>query len=610
MKKILSLIFLSIGIISLAQKPNYSQKSCWLLLGENNKKKFDVFFVYPTTYMNDKDGMNARLDNKEANKGAESAYQRQATVFKEMCNVYAPRYRQASIKVLSIPEKDRDKYLNIGLEDVHEAFKYYLKHHNNGRPYIIAGHSQGSQIIRSLLLKYNLLVDKKKLVAVYAVGYTFTTEHLKKIGLPLAVKAEQTGGLITWNTVGENGKSPVVNPGALCVNPLSWSDSHVEQAKSKDLYARILLKDGKFLKIPHFTSARIDKRGTLVIPTPAIIKELSMGMGPEVYHGYDYDFFYGNLVKNVAKRCKAWQNKNSLEKVSLTPNYSQKSSWLNLEQKASKDFDVFYVHPTTYHDLKDGINADINNVEVNKGAAKAFDRQATVFSKSCNIYAPRYRQLSRAFVKTATPEKCYKRLEFAIADIQNSFKYYLKHYNKGRPFILAGHSQGSTVILEFLRKYSSRIDKKKLIAVYMIGTTVNSNDLKEIALPLAKYPEQLGGVITWNTIGKGGKCPALTPGALCVNPLNWTNSNVVQPKSKDIYARILLKNAKIVQIPNFTSARINKDGGLVIPTPSIVNKLSMGMGANVYHEYDYGFFYGNIAENVATRCKAWQDKNK
>ncbi len=64
------------------------------------------------------------------------------------------------------------------------------------------------------------------------------------------------------------------------------------------------------IKVPHFTSARIDKRGTLVIPTPSIIKELSMGMGPEVYHGYDYDFFYGNLVKNVAKRCKAWQKKN------------------------------------------------------------------------------------------------------------------------------------------------------------------------------------------------------------------------------------------------------------------------------------------------------------
>lgn len=315
MKKNLLFVVLSFlfSSVCLAQNPDYSQKSCWLRLEKNPQKTFDVFFVYPTTYMDTKDGMNARLDNKSANAGAESAYQRQATVFKEMCNVYAPRYRQAAIKVLTLSEKDRVKYLNIGLGDVHEAFKYYLKHYNNGRPFILASHSQGSQIVRDLLLKYGSLIDKKKLVAVYAVGYTITADDLKKMGLSLAVKADQTGGVIVWNTVGKNGKSPVVEPGALCVNPLSWSNTHVEQPKSKNIYARILMGDGKFLKIPHFTSTQIDKRGTLVIPTPSIIKQLKTGMGPEVYHGYDYDFFYGNLVQNVATRCKAWQKKNNFK---------------------------------------------------------------------------------------------------------------------------------------------------------------------------------------------------------------------------------------------------------------------------------------------------------
>lgn len=141
-------------------------------------------------------------------------------------------------------EKERSKYLSIGLEDVKTAFKYYLKHYNKGRPYILASHSQGSQIVRDFLLKHGSLVNKKKLVAVYAIGYTFTAEDLKKIGLPLAVKAGQTGGIIVWNTVGKNGKSPVVAPGALCVNPLSWTDSHTEEPKAKNIYARILLENG------------------------------------------------------------------------------------------------------------------------------------------------------------------------------------------------------------------------------------------------------------------------------------------------------------------------------------------------------------------------------
>ncbi len=311
MKKIFMSIVASLLFCSLctAQKTDYSQKSSWLRLAEKPDKPFDVFYVHPTTYMDTKDGMNASLKNEAANAGAESAYQRQATVFKEMCNIYAPRYRQAAIKVLSLSEKNRAKYLKICLDDVCDAFKYYLKHYNNGRPFIIAGHSQGSQIIRNLLINHGALVDKNKLVAVYAIGYTFTGNDLKKIGLPLAVKADQTGGIITWNTVGKNGKSPVVESGALCVNPLSWSASRSEHEKTKNIYARILLDKGEFLTIPHFSSARIDKRGTLVIPTPAIIDQLKMGMGPEVYHGYDYDFFYGNLVKNVATRCNAWKNK-------------------------------------------------------------------------------------------------------------------------------------------------------------------------------------------------------------------------------------------------------------------------------------------------------------
>jgi len=309
--KIFILLAFSLVICSgcVSQKTDYSQKTSWLHVDNKAQKTFDVFFVHPTTYVTTMDGMNANLDNKDANKGAEQALKLQASVFKESCNIYAPRYRQASIKILGLPEKDRTKYLAVGLGDVREAFEYYLKNYNNGRPFILAGHSQGSQIIRDFLLKHGSLIDKKKLVAVYAIGYTFTLEDLKTIGLPLAVKADQVGGLITWNTVGKNGKSPVINPGALCVNPLSWTNSDKEQSKSKNIYAYLQTKDKKILKIPHFTSAKIDKRGALVIPTPAIIDQLSMGMGPEVYHSYDYSFFYGNLVENVAQRCKAWQKK-------------------------------------------------------------------------------------------------------------------------------------------------------------------------------------------------------------------------------------------------------------------------------------------------------------
>ena len=298
---------------ALPKAPDYSKKSCWLYVEENPVKATDVFYVHPTTYMDTSNGMNASLNNIKTNAGAWSAFERQATAFQKSCNIYAPRYRQASIKVLTMSEKERAKYLRVGLKDVVKAFKYYLKHYNKGRPYILASHSQGSQVVRDFLLKYGNLIDKKRLVAVYAVGYTFTAEDSKKIDLPLAVKSDQTGGVITWNTIGKNGKSPVICPGALCVNPLSWNNAPEEQPKSKNVYARIKLKNGKYLTIQHFTSARIGKNGGLIIPAPvpAVSKKLSSGMGPEVYHGYDYDFFFGNIVENVAERCAAWHMNNS-----------------------------------------------------------------------------------------------------------------------------------------------------------------------------------------------------------------------------------------------------------------------------------------------------------
>ena len=315
-------LLIVVGFISLinlcsAQKntlppaPNYNQKSCWLRLPEQTTKKFDVFYVHPTTYMDTKDGMNADLSNKDANAGAESAFQRQATAFKESCNIFAPRYRQGSIKILRMPEKDRMKYLSIALEDVHKAFELYLKKYNKNRPYIIASHSQGSQVVRMFLKKYKQLIKKDKLIAVYAIGYTFTPEDIKASGLKLAVKPDQLAGIIVWNTIGPKGKSPVINPSALCVNPLCWTDTKAEQPATKNIYARILMKDGSFKVIKHFTSAQIDDKGGLVIPAHSIMKQLDSAMGPEVYHGYDYDFFYGNIVENVAVRCKAWMKKNS-----------------------------------------------------------------------------------------------------------------------------------------------------------------------------------------------------------------------------------------------------------------------------------------------------------
>ncbi len=101
-------------------------------------------------------------------------------------------------------------------------------------------------------------------------------------------------------------------------------------------------------------------------------------------------------------------------------------------------------------------------------------------------------------------------MEVAYKDVSDAFDYYLEHYNKDaqgkpRPFILAGHSQGSNLMLYLLeRKFSNPALRKLLVAAYVIGWSVTSDDM-------ASYPESLqaigictdktqtGCIVTYNT---------------------------------------------------------------------------------------------------------------
>ena len=55
-----------------------------------------------------------------------------------------PSYRQSHYKIYVAPHKqEEEKSRKLAYSDVRAAFQYYLKHYNNGRPIIIASHSQG-----------------------------------------------------------------------------------------------------------------------------------------------------------------------------------------------------------------------------------------------------------------------------------------------------------------------------------------------------------------------------------------------------------------------------------------------------------------------------------
>src|ERR1035437_6450599 len=93
----------------------------------------------------------------------------------------------------------------------------------------------------------------------------------------------------------------------------------------------------------------------------------------------------------------------------------------------------------------------INAPSMIKGDQADFQRTATAFAPVANIYAPYYRQVDAMVQKSMTPANQIKAVAgIPTTDAIAAFEYYLQHYNDGRAFILAGHSQGSSVLSHLL----------------------------------------------------------------------------------------------------------------------------------------------------------------
>lgn len=119
--------------------------------------------------------------------------------------LYAPFYRQASLT-----PNDPVYVAGIPTTDGTAAFDYYTKNYNNGRPFILAGHSQGANTLANLLsgyLKTNSTV-LARMIAAYVIGYPVTTEYLSNNPhLKFVSGSNDTGVIISYNT-----EAPGVNP--------------------------------------------------------------------------------------------------------------------------------------------------------------------------------------------------------------------------------------------------------------------------------------------------------------------------------------------------------------------------------------------------------------
>jgi len=303
-------------------------------------------------------------------------------------------------------------------------------------------------------------------------------------------------------------------------------------------------------------------------------------------------------------------------------NYSNPEHWLSLPASAEKEVDVFYLYPTAWQKVnKDDPNiCEINNPSMLNGSKSAFARQATAFETVGNIYAPYYRQVDSAYKSTLSLEE-QDRIERGIpkSDVFAAFDYYIQNYNNGRPFILAGHSQGSNELAYLLSEYMKENPGvyDRMIAAYIIGYSITGEYLaKNPHLKFAHGPDDTGVIISYNTEAPNveGNNPVVLPGAIAINPIIWTRTEKLATAEENLGSITLYKNGSVVlnekgeflRVKNYADARVDMEKGVLICSTADVEKLSPGnqiFPKGVYHSFDYPFYYYNIRENAANRVK-------
>ncbi len=295
---------------------NYSSAAHWLNIPATTKP-VDVFYLYPTAWQRGpNDPYICPIDNASMRAGAPSAFARSATAFESVANIYAPFYRQAdAVYALSLPLPEHDALIaGIPTLDAVAAFDYYIRHFNRGRPFILAGHSQGSNVLINLLTGYLKKHPDvyRRMIAAYVIGYPVTAEVLAdNPHLKFAEGPDDTGVIISYNT-----QAPDVNPAdnpvlsglvGLVINPITWTRSETLAAQAEGLGS--IMPDPTthaFVPVPQYADARVDAATGVLICSTADedgLYELTQRAFPRgVYHSFDYPFYYFNIRANAQNR--------------------------------------------------------------------------------------------------------------------------------------------------------------------------------------------------------------------------------------------------------------------------------------------------------------------
>jgi hypothetical protein len=286
----------------------------------------DVFFIHPTGFLRGSSWTFSMDSATATEENTRWMMANQASAYNGCCNVYAPRYRQASIYAYLKGDDVREAVLGFAYQDVARAFEYFLEHFSSGRPFVIASHSQGTHH-GARLLKERVdgtpLVER--LVAAYIIGGGISSsqfDDMQDVGL--CRHATDLHCAVHWDTYSEAVIDELTaNAGNVCVNPLSWQvdgglvgrDRHAGAVPVSGAFQTELFGDDEptgvdfqplAAPIPNLLEAQC-RNGTLFVTDQSETEFGAMGgFGGGNYHGLDYPVFHMDIRKNAKARVAAY----------------------------------------------------------------------------------------------------------------------------------------------------------------------------------------------------------------------------------------------------------------------------------------------------------------
>jgi hypothetical protein len=164
----------------------------------------DCFYVYPTVSRD-------QTLNSDLNAGAEenAAAAAQFGRFASVCRPFAPIYRSMTLASLGrflAGGIDPTPHMNLAYEDVRAAWREFLSRRNQGRPFVLVGHSQGTiHLIRLLAEEIEGSEAARRMLSAMLIGYVVEVPEGQLVGgsfrqTPLCTRVGQTGCVISYSS--------------------------------------------------------------------------------------------------------------------------------------------------------------------------------------------------------------------------------------------------------------------------------------------------------------------------------------------------------------------------------------------------------------------------